>query len=75
LQQQFRRLTGSLSAAVVLQAVVFGANHVSLPWQIAVSVIFLALLLGGVAAWGKSLIPVMLLHAGFDILAGVFSRP
>jgi membrane protease YdiL (CAAX protease family) len=75
LQQQFRRLTGSLSAAVVLQAIVFGVAHVSLPWQIAVSVMFLALLLGGVAAWRKSLIPVMLLHAGFDILAGVFSSP
>lgn len=75
LQQQFRRLTGSLSAAVALQAVVFGAAHVSLPWQIAVSVMFLALLLGGLAAWRKSLIPGMLLHAGFDILAGVLSLP
>ena len=57
LQQQFRRLTGSLSAAIALQAAVFGVAHVSLPWQVAVSVMFLALLLGGLAAWRKSLVP------------------
>jgi uncharacterized protein len=69
LQQQFRRLSGSLPAAIALQAVCFGVAHASFPWQTVVSVIVLALLLGGLAAWRRSLIPGMLLHAGFDLLA------
>jgi uncharacterized protein len=73
LQQQFRRLSGSLSAAIALQAVCFGVAHASFPWQTVVSVILLALLLGGLAAWWRSLIPGMLLHASFDLLAGLFS--
>jgi len=50
LQQQFHRLAGRLSTAVVLQALVFGAAHLALPREIAVSVMFLGMLLGGLAA-------------------------
>jgi membrane protease YdiL (CAAX protease family) len=73
LQQQFHRLTGSLSAGVLFQAIMFGVAHVSLPWQIALSVTVLALLLGSVAAWRKSLVPGMVFHVWFDGLAGVLA--
>lgn len=75
LQQQFHRLTGRLPAAVVLQAVVYGIAHAALPWEIAVSVTCLGVLLGGLAAWRRSLVPGMLMHAGFDVLAGFLSPP
>lgn len=73
LLQQFQRWTGRTWAGVVLQAMVYGIAHAALPWQIAVMVTCLGLLLGGVAAWRKSLAPGMLLHASFDILAGFLS--
>jgi hypothetical protein len=74
LLQQIRRLSGSLSAAIILQAALFGVAHAALPWKVVVSVMCLALLLGGLAAWRRSLVPGMLLHAGFDILTGVLTR-
>ncbi len=75
LQQQFHRLTGSLSVAVVLQAVAYGVAHAALPWEVAVSVTCLGMLFGGLAAWRRSLVPGMMMHAGFDILAGLLPRP
>ena len=74
LQQQFQRLTGSLSAAIVLQAAAFGMAHAALPFAIVAPVMCLALLQGGLAAWRKTLVPGMLLHVGFDIVAGFFSH-
>ncbi len=75
LRQQFHRWTGSVSAALVLQALAYGVAHAALPWEIAVSVTCLGLLLGGLAAWRRSLVPGMMMHAGFDILAGLVSLP
>jgi membrane protease YdiL (CAAX protease family) len=72
LQQQFRAMTGSLSA-VVLQASAFGAAHLAFPWQIALMTVLLGLLVGTVAGWRRSLAPGMLFHAAFDILSGVLS--
>jgi uncharacterized protein len=74
LQQQCSSWTGCLYVGVVLQAVVYGVAHAALPWKLMVLVTCLGLLLGSVAAWRKSLIPGMLLHASFDILAGLLSR-
>ncbi len=73
LQQQFRRWTGWLFAGIFLQAIMYGVAHAALPWTVVVTVTCLGLLLGGVAAWWKSLVPGMLLHAAFDILAGLLS--
>jgi len=74
LQQQFFRWTGRVYIGVVLQAVMYGVAHAALPWKLMVLVTCLGLLLGGVAAWRKSLVPGMLLHVSFDILAGLLSR-
>ena len=74
LQQQLACWTGHLYVGVILQAAVYGVAHAALPWKLMVLVTCLGLLLGGVAAWRKSLIPGMLLHASFDILAGLLSR-
>ena len=74
LQRQLCRLTGSLPAAIVLQAVVYGVAHAALPWKIVVMVVCLGVFFGALAAWRKSLIPTMLLHAGFDILGGLMAR-
>jgi len=74
LQQQFSRWTGRVYIGVVLQAVMYGVAHAALPWKLIVLVTCLGLLLGGVAAWRKSLVPGMLLHASFDLLAGLLSR-
>jgi membrane protease YdiL (CAAX protease family) len=73
LLRQFWRLTGHRMAGVVLQGSCYGAAHAALPWQIAVSVGCLGLLFGGVAAWRRTLVPGMLMHAAFD-LAAVFAR-
>lgn len=59
---------------VVLQPIVYAVAHAPLPWKLMVLVTGLGLLLGGVAAWRKSLVPSMLLHASFDTLAGLLSR-
>lgn len=73
LQQQFRRLTGRLSVGIFLQAVFYGGAHAALPWEIVVTVMCLGLLLGGLAAWRRSLVPGMLLHAALDIVPGLVS--
>jgi len=55
LQQQFRAMTGSLSLAVVLQALAFGAAHLAFPWRIALMTVLLGLLVGTVAGWSPFL--------------------
>jgi len=64
-------LSGSLLAAIALQAACFGEAHASFPWQTVVSVIVLAFLLGGLAAWRRSRIPGMVVAVGFDLLAAM----
>jgi uncharacterized protein len=70
LLRQFQTLTGRLSIAIVLQAILYAAAHAALPWQIMVIVGFLGVLFGSVAAMQRSLIPGMLLHVAMDILPG-----
>lgn len=63
LQTTIRRLSGSIGAAVVVQALAYGAAHAALPWKIMVTVTFLGILFGTVAAWRGTLVPGMLMHA------------
>ena len=60
--RQFRALTRSTLAAVFLQAVIYGMAHLSLPMEMVISVSLLGILLGGLAAWQKSLVPGILLR-------------
>lgn len=73
LQQQFERLTGRLSIALLAQAVLYSLAHAALPWQIMVVVLFLGLLFGGLAATQRSLVPGMMLHAAMNL--AVLLRP
>lgn len=70
---QFRAIGGSLAAAVVFQAVLYGGAHSVLPMELVAATTVLGLLLGGLAVWRKSLVPGMILHAGIDIFGALFS--
>ena len=72
LLRQFRALSGSALGALLLQAVVFGVAHLVLPMALVVSVVILALLLGGLAIWQKSLVPGIILHSAIGLL-GAFT--
>jgi CAAX protease family protein len=71
LQRQFLALTGKDEAAVVLQALVFGAAHLYQGWKGAVTITVYGGLFGALAAWRRSLRPGMIQHAGQDTFAGL----
>jgi membrane protease YdiL (CAAX protease family) len=71
LQEQCKRLTGSVAVAVVIQAVFFGLGHGYQGWTQMVAIFFLALVFGIVAAWRKSLAPTMIAHGWTDFASGV----
>ena len=74
LQQQFAALTGSMVAAIALQAAIFGASHGYEGWQRMLLVAIMGVLLGVLAWWRKNLRPGMMAHAWQDLLAGWASR-
>jgi uncharacterized protein len=65
--RQFRALTGSPAMALLLQTVVFAMGHVSLGIPLMIYVSLLALWLGALALWQKSLVPGMIIHAGISL--------
>lgn len=68
-QRQFHALTGSLPAAVVLQACVFGIGHFyEGPWAV-LEITLYGVLFGVLAAWRRSLRPGMIAHAWSDLFA------
>jgi membrane protease YdiL (CAAX protease family) len=71
LQRQLRALTGSLPAAVCLQAVAFGTVHLYQGWKAVVVIVGIGLILGSVAAWRRSIIPGTIAHCIMDILGGL----
>lgn len=71
LQAQFRAITGSVWAAVVIQAIVFGIGH-GYQGITEMAIIFVyGLLFGSVAAVRKSLRPTMLAHGWADTFSGI----
>jgi len=72
LQRQFRAITGSAAAAVLLQAVVFGVAHGYQGLRNVVAITILGVVYGGIALWRRSLEPTMILHAGTDVVSGIF---
>ncbi len=75
LLRQFRALTGSPAIALLLQAVVFAMGHISLGMAFTISVSLLALCLGALALWQKSLVLGMVIHAGISLFGGLVSSP
>ena len=69
LLRQFRALTGSTFAALILQALGYCVVHLALPIQFLAAVAALGLLLGGLAVWQKSLVPGMILHVAVGLAA------
>jgi membrane protease YdiL (CAAX protease family) len=67
--RQFRALTGSAAAALFLQAIVFATGHTILGRALLVSVGLLALWLGFLMLWQRSLVPSMIVHAGTGLVA------
>lgn len=70
-QRQFLALTGSVEAAVVLQACVFGSAHLYQGWKNALTITIYGILFGALAAWRKSLRPGMIQHAAQDTFSGL----
>lgn len=71
LQRQFLALTGRPEAAVVFQALIFGAAHLYQGWKGAVTITVYGALFGALAAWRKSLRPGMMQHAAQDTFSGL----
>lgn len=71
LLEQFRRMTGSATAGIAIQAVIFGLAHGYQGWVHMAAIVGIGLVLGGVA-WGrKSLAPGMFAHGWMDFSSGV----
>lgn len=68
-QKQFWALSGSATAAVVLQAAIFGMPHVYQGMRLAAEATLYAILFGALAVWRGSLRPCILAHAWSDIAA------
>ena len=73
LQRQFHAWTGSLTLAVVLQAGLFALLHISLPWKFVLSVTAMALFLGALVGWRRTLVPAMLVHTIVNLVGGLLS--
>jgi uncharacterized protein len=73
IQQQLREWTGSLGIAIVLQAGLFALLHVTLPCKFIVSVAVMAIFLGVLVSWRRTLIPAMLLHTLVNLIGGFLS--
>jgi membrane protease YdiL (CAAX protease family) len=74
LQKQFRAATRSTTAAIVLQAVVFGIAHAYQGGRRIILIGVYGALFGILAAWRKSLRPGMIGHAMQDSFSGIAFR-
>jgi CAAX protease family protein len=73
-QKQFQALTGNIAAAVVLQALVFGAGHAYQGMKQVIVISVLGALYGVLAGWRKSLRPGMIAHAWSDVFGGLLGK-
>ena len=65
------RVTGNLSAAILISAIVFALAHVIQGWRAALAVFGIALMAHSVVLMTQSLFPAMAAHAIYDAVAGV----
>jgi hypothetical protein len=75
MMRQFSALTRSPAMALLLQAAVFAVGHVSLGPALMISVSLLAVWLGALTLWQKSLVPAMIVHAGISLFGGLAFSP
>ncbi len=71
LQRQFSALTQNFVGGITLQAVVFALGHAYQGWRYVVLIAVLAIMLGLLAHWRKSLRPGMIAHALQDSVSGI----
>lgn len=70
LQEQSKRLTGSATAAIIIQAIFFGFGHGYQGWASMLTILLIGIMFGIVAMSRKSLAPTMLAHGWADFIAG-----
>jgi len=70
LQKQIQAFSGSVTVAVIAQAILFGFGHSYQGMKAVFVISILGLLYGLLAAWRKNLVPGMVSHAWSDIYAG-----
>jgi hypothetical protein len=68
--RQFRTAAGSIVAAVILQAVVFGSVHAYQGWKHVLVIVPLGILYGALVAWRGNLRASMMAHTWSDIFEG-----
>jgi len=67
---QFQAMTGSVAAAVALQAIVFGFAHSYKGWRQVLTITVLGVLYGLLVVWRKNLRSSMMAHAISDMYEG-----
>ena len=70
LQQQFRSVTRSIVAAVILQGTIFGLVHAYQGWKQVMVIVPLGILYGTLVAWRRNLRASTIAHAWSDIFEG-----
>ena len=70
LQRQFHAATGSIAAAVALQAIVFGPVHTYQGWKPVLVITVLGVLYGTLVGLRRDLRSSMIAHAWADIYEG-----
>jgi len=70
---QFRAITGSTAAAILIQGVIFGISHGYQGLRNVITISVLGVLYGAFATWRRSLKPGMILHAWTDLFSGIFA--
>ena len=71
-QRQFAAFTGSRTAAVALQALVFAVGHAYQGWRSVLVIVAIGLCFGIVAATTRRLRPGIIAHAAMDITGGLW---
>lgn len=71
LQRQFIALTDAVTGGIALQAIVFALSHGYQGWKYVLLITVLAMMLGLLAHWRRSLRPGMIAHALQDGVTGI----
>jgi membrane protease YdiL (CAAX protease family) len=74
LQKQFQAITGSITWAVIIQAILFGVGHLYEGVRPVGRIMLFGVLFGQLAVWLKNLRPGMIAHAWSDIFGVIIFR-